>query len=51
MENREWGYDRIQGALANLGHTVSDTTVGNILKKQGLLHTGRFFLFPLLKNF
>ena len=26
-ENRGWGYDRIVGALANLGHDVSDQTV------------------------
>jgi putative transposase len=37
QENRSWGYDRIVGALANLGHTVSDQTVGNILKRHGLL--------------
>src|SRR5215475_7814492 len=30
-ENRSWGYDRIVGALANLGHEVSDQTVGNVL--------------------
>jgi hypothetical protein len=36
-ENRSWGYDRIVGALANLGLTVSDQTVGNILKRHGLL--------------
>ena len=35
-ENPTWGYDRIQGALANLGHTVSDSTVGNILKQHGI---------------
>jgi len=35
-ENPDWGYDRIQGALANLGHTISDQTVGNILKAHGL---------------
>lgn len=35
-ENRSWGYDRIQGALANLGISVSDQTIGNILKRQGL---------------
>ena len=35
-ENPTWGYDRIQGALANLGHTISDTTVGNILKAHGV---------------
>jgi len=32
-ENRSWGYDRIVGALANLGHQVSDQTVGNILRR------------------
>src|SRR6266545_1356320 len=37
QENRAWGYDRIVGALANLGYTVSDQTVGNILKRHGLL--------------
>ena len=35
-ENVTWGYDRIQGALANLGHTISDQTVGNILKQHGI---------------
>ena len=35
-ENRSWGYDRIVGALANLGYTISDQTVGNILKRHGL---------------
>jgi putative transposase len=34
--NRSWGYDRIVGALANLGYTLSDQTVGNILKRHGL---------------
>ena len=33
-ENKSWGYDRIAGALANLGHEVSDQTVGNILKRR-----------------
>ncbi len=27
-ENKSWGYDRIAGALANLGHEVSDPAVG-----------------------
>jgi putative transposase len=35
-ENPTRGYDRIQGALANLGHTLSDVTVGNILKQRGI---------------
>jgi transposase InsO family protein len=34
--NRSWGYDRIVGALANLGLTVSAQTVGNILKRHGI---------------
>jgi hypothetical protein len=25
-ENRDWGYDRIVGALANLGYVISDQT-------------------------
>jgi hypothetical protein len=35
-ENRGWGYDRIVGALANLGHPVSDQTVGNVLRRHYL---------------
>ena len=35
-ENSGWGYDRIVGALANLGHQVSDQTVGNTLKRYGI---------------
>jgi putative transposase len=36
QENPSWGYDRMVGALANLGHSVSDQTVGNVLKRQGI---------------
>jgi putative transposase len=36
QENRSWGYDRLAGALAHLGYTISDQTVGNILKRRGL---------------
>jgi putative transposase len=35
-ENRSWGYDPIVGTLANLGHKVSDQTVGNILRRHGI---------------
>ena len=35
-ENPTWGYNRIQGALANLGHDISDTAIGNILKQHGI---------------
>ena len=35
-ENRSWGYDRIVGACTTLGYTMSDQTVGNMLKRQGI---------------
>ena len=35
-ENPNWGYNRIAGALANVGHSVSDQTVANILKSHGI---------------
>ena len=35
-ENPTWGYDRIQGALDNVGYHIADTTVGNILKQHGI---------------
>jgi putative transposase len=34
--NSGWGYDRTAGALANLGHSVSDQTVGNELRRHGI---------------
>ena len=36
IENRDWGYDRIAGAMANLGYMVCDQTVGNVLQRHGL---------------
>jgi putative transposase len=36
QENRSWGYDRIVGALKHMGYTISDQTVGNILKRHGI---------------
>jgi len=36
-ENPGWGYDRIVGALANLGYPLSDQTVGNILRRNGIV--------------
>ena len=36
QDNRSWGYDRIVGALANLGLMVSAQTVGNVLKRHGI---------------
>ena len=35
-ENADWGYDRIVGAMANLGYRLSDQTVGNILQRHGI---------------
>jgi hypothetical protein len=36
-ENHSWGYDRIQDALKHLGYTISEQTVGHILKRHGIL--------------
>ncbi|MGI9070899.1 MAG: integrase core domain-containing protein [Bryobacteraceae bacterium] len=33
-ENRTWGYERLQGALSNLGHTVAQSTIANILRHE-----------------
>src|SRR2546428_7468893 len=35
-KNRDWGYRRIQGALANLGHVLAHKTIANILKQHGI---------------
>ena len=34
-----WDYDRISGALANLGIELSDQTVGNVLQRHGISPT------------
>jgi hypothetical protein len=35
-ENREWGYRRIQGALANLGHMLAHNIIAKILEQHGI---------------
>jgi hypothetical protein len=35
-ENRSWGYRRIQGALANLGHDLAHNKIRNILKAHAI---------------
>ena len=35
-ENRGWGYTRIRGALANLGHEIGRGTIADILKQAGM---------------
>jgi hypothetical protein len=36
VENRSWGYRRIQGALSNLGYRLAFKTIANILKEHGI---------------
>jgi putative transposase len=36
MENRDWGYLRIQGALSNLGHELARSKIANILRRNAL---------------
>jgi putative transposase len=35
-ENPTWVFDRIQGELAKVGYSISDTTISNILKARGI---------------
>jgi transposase InsO family protein len=35
-EDISWGYGRIQGALENLGHVISRSTIARILKEHGI---------------
>ncbi len=36
QDNRDWGYRRIQGALANWGHDLSHGIMANMVKQQGI---------------
>jgi transposase len=35
-ENRDWGYRRLQCAMANLGHSIARSTIADILQRHGL---------------
>lgn len=50
-ENSGWGYDRIVGALANLGHRVSDQTVGNVLRRYSIPPASKRSLKTTWKEF
>ena len=47
LENPSWGYTRIQGALANLGHQVGRGSIANILKENGIDPTVSTFDFSI----
>jgi hypothetical protein len=47
-ENPGWGYDRIAGALANLGH---HQTIGNVLKRHGVAPAPKRSRQTTWKNF
>ena len=36
VENPQWGYTRVRGALANLGHQIARNTVKRILRDHGI---------------
>ena len=36
VENPQWGYTRIRGALSHLGHEIARTTVKRILHDHGI---------------
>ena len=36
QDNSGWGYTRIQGALANVGHKVGRGTVANVIERHGI---------------
>ena len=36
VENRDWGYRRIQGAMSNLGHKLAGSTIAGILQRHGM---------------
>src|SRR5467141_4495790 len=49
-ENPSWGYDRIVGALANLGNRLSDQTVGNIFRRHGIFSSAEAKAIDLMEE-
>lgn len=45
-ENPTWGYDRIQGALRNVGYHIADSTVANVLKPNASSNDARNACWP-----
>jgi putative transposase len=44
-ENRDWGYDRIAGAMANLGYVISDQTLGKLSTRFNSLNRSLGLIF------
>ena len=36
LENRWWGYSKLQGAMEHIGHRISRETIANILREHGI---------------
>jgi hypothetical protein len=50
-ESPSWVYDRIVGALSNLGHEISDQSVGNILRSHGIPPASKRSAYTTWKDF
>ncbi|NNF64215.1 MAG: DDE-type integrase/transposase/recombinase [Acidimicrobiia bacterium] len=37
LDNRSWGYTKLQGALAHVGHDISRETIASILRENGIV--------------
>jgi putative transposase len=36
LENRHWGYGKLQGALAHVGYAISKESIANVLRENGI---------------
>jgi hypothetical protein len=50
LENRSWGYTRIQVAMANLGHEVGRGTIANILRAGITPHPDSRWMTQIARN-